>query len=104
MLTVPADFKVYVYPHEPATGPAWMRVLRIEAVATTHQFQLHFVRQGQSSESILTHGMVETPQGWRLTFQCLSARGVEWYRIAKTDPRAARAMAKKWAAEDAGEQ
>ncbi len=104
ILTVPADFRVYVYPYKPGSSPAWMRVLRTESVATTHQFQLHFVRQGQSSESILTHGMVETPQGWRMTFQCLSDRGLEWYRVAKTDPRAARAMAKKWAAEDAGEQ
>ena len=104
ILTVPADFTVYVYPHEPGTTPGWMRVLWTETVATTHQFQLHFVRQGQSSESILSHGMVETPRGWRLTFQCLSARGVEWYRIAKTDPRAARAMARKWAEEDAAKQ
>jgi len=99
ILVVPESFDTYVYPHKPKSGPAWMRILRTQTVIPTHQFQLQFVLEGQSSQSIPTQGMVETLDGWRLTFPCLSDRGVEWFRVAKTDPKAARAMAKKWAAE-----
>jgi len=98
---VPDDYTVSVYPVDDGKTPKWLRGLTRTVVPPTHQLQVSFTRDGQTS--ILPQPMAHGSQGWRFVMLCPTERGVLYYETVRKDPKAARELRRQWMREDGGQ-